>query len=82
MYSREIDGEILTLGASGWTYRNTFVLYDFETESMWYHLKDTDGLTSISGTYADRKLPEFEATLAPWNRWKADFPDSKILEFP
>ena len=82
MYSREIDGEILTLGASGWTYRNTFVLYDFETESMWYHLQGSDGLTCISGTYADRKLPQFESTLAPWNRWKADFPASKILEFP
>ena len=82
MYSREIDEEILTLGASGWTYRNTFVLYDFETESMWYHLQGSDGLTCISGTYADRKLPEFESTLARWNRWKADYPASRILEFP
>ena len=82
MYSREIDGQILTLGASGWTYRNTFVLYDFETESMWYHLKGTDGLTCISGTYADRFLPELTSTVTRWNRWKADFPDSGILIFP
>ncbi len=80
MYSREIDEEILTLGASGWTYRNTFVLYDFETESMWYHLQGSDGLTCISGTYADRRLPQFGSTLTRWNRWKADFPASKILE--
>ena len=58
MYSREIDGEILTLSASGWTYNNTFVLFDYETESLWYHLEGTDGLTSISGVYADRFLPE------------------------
>ena len=28
----------MTFSASGWTYRNPFVLYDYETESMWYHL--------------------------------------------
>ena len=65
MYSREIDGKILTLSASGWTYRNTFVLWDYETESLWYHLEGDSGLTCISGFYADRKLPEFQSTHAP-----------------
>ena len=82
MYSREIDGEILTLSASGWTYRNTFVLYDYETESMWYHLSGTDGLTCISGTYADRKLEEFQSTLTRWNYWIQENPDSKFLDYP
>ncbi len=45
VYSREIDGEILTLSASGWTYGRIFVLYDYETESMWFHLQGDDGLT-------------------------------------
>lgn len=41
MYSRGIDGEVLTLAVSGWTYgenigRSTFVLVDKETESMWF----------------------------------------------
>ncbi|MBW1822510.1 MAG: hypothetical protein JRI92_12285, partial [Deltaproteobacteria bacterium] len=31
MYSREIDDRLLTLAPSGWTYKNTFVLYDKET---------------------------------------------------
>ena len=80
VYSREIDGKTLTLSASGWTYRNTFVLFDYETESMWYPLPGDDGLTCISGTYADRKLPELTSVLTRWNRWKADFPDSKFLK--
>ena len=82
MYSREIDGQILTLSASGWTYRETFVLFDYETESMWYHLPGEDGLTCISGAYADRKLPELRSVATRWDRWKADFPDSKILKYP
>ena len=43
MYSREIDGQILTLDPSGWTYHRTFVLYDYETETLWYPLPGTRG---------------------------------------
>ena len=82
MYSREIDGQILTLSASGWTYRLTSVLYDYETESLWYHLPGTDGLTCIGGAYAGRKLPELNSVFTRWNRWKADFPDSKVFTYP
>ena len=82
MYSREIDGEILTLSASGWTYRDTFVLFDYETESMWYHLDGDDALTCVSGPYADRRLPELESTFTRWSRWKADFLDSRLLKYP
>lgn len=71
MYSREIDGNVLTLSASGWTYDYTFVLYDYETESLWYHLPGENGLTCISGTYADRKLHEFESMRTRWSAWKA-----------
>jgi len=80
VYSREIDGKILTLSASGWTYKNTFVLYDFETESLWYHLEGTDGLTSISGFYADRKLKEYRSSFIRWNQWVAENPDTKYLK--
>ena len=82
MYSREIDGEILTLSASGWTYRSTFVLYDYETESLWYHLPGENGLTCIGGAWADRKLTELHSVLTRWNLWKAEFPDSKVLTVP
>jgi len=82
VYSREIDGEILTLSASGWTYRNTFVLFDYETESLWYHLEGKDGLTCISGTYADRELEELPSTLTRWNSWVNSNPQSKYLKYP
>lgn len=82
MYSRVIDDEILTLSASGWTYQNTFVLFDYETESMWYHLAGTDGLTCISGTYADRVLEESRSTLTRWPDWHSENPQSKFLKYP
>ncbi len=82
MYSREIDGQILTLSASGWVYKNTFVLFDYETESMWYHLEGDDGMTCISGHFADRKLAEFESVKIRWNEWKALRQDSKFMKYP
>ncbi len=82
MYSREIEGKTLTLSASGWTYNNTFVIYDYETESLWYHLPGTDGLTCISGQYADKKLAEFNSTQTRWSTWHANNPNSKYLKYP
>ncbi|MBT3345421.1 MAG: DUF3179 domain-containing protein [Gemmatimonadetes bacterium] len=82
MYSREIDDQVLTLSASGWTYKNTFVLYDLETESLWYHLEGTDGLTGISGRYTGRHLPEFASTFTRWDEWIQAHPESGILSYP
>ena len=80
MYSREIDGRVLTMAASGWTYRDTFILFDLETESLWYHLQGTDGLTCISGFFADRRLGEFPSTLTRWWRWKEEHPNTQFLD--
>ena len=80
MYSREIDDKVLTLSASGWTFDNTFVLFDYETESLWYHLPGEVGLTCISGQYADRKLAEFPSTKTRWNTWRDAHPTSKFLK--
>ena len=41
VYSRQIEGNVLTLAPSGWTdgedaFVSTFVLMDKETESLWF----------------------------------------------
>ena len=82
MYSRRLADSVLTLSASGWTYNETFVLYDYETESLWYHMPGTDGLTCISGPHADKKLSEFSSKQTRWNDWLIDNPTSKFLKYP
>ena len=79
MYSREILDRVLTLSASGWTYNFTFVLYDYETESLWYHMFGEEGLRCISGFYADSNLEEFESTQIRWSEWVTLHPDTQIL---
>ncbi|MCK5552685.1 MAG: DUF3179 domain-containing protein [Deltaproteobacteria bacterium] len=78
MYSRQIDGQILTLVPSGWTYKYTFVLYDRETSSLWYPYEE--GLMGIQGKYFKRWLPEIPSEDTHWGKWKEKYPDSQILE--
>ena len=82
MYSREIDGRVLTMTTSGWTYKRQHVLYDLETGSFWFHIGGTDNLTCIAGHYADRILPGANEFYGPWHEWKSDNPASKYLKPP
>lgn len=78
MYSREIEGELLTLAPSGWTYDRTFVLYDKESGSLWF--PDEEGLVSIQGKYFLRRLPKVFFEDTEWGDWLKEYPESKILK--
>ncbi len=70
------------MSASGWTYRRTFVLWDYQTESLWYHIEGTDGLTCISGEFEGRVLEELPSIFSRWSNWSTENPDSKFMTFP
>ncbi len=78
VYSREIDGRTLTLVPSGWTYERTFVLYDRETNSLWYPYEE--GLKGIQGVYFERWLPKLASDDTRWRDWKAKHPQSMIMD--
>ena len=77
MYSREIDGQVLTLVPAGWTYRNTFVLYDRETGTLWYPSRK--GLRGIQGKYFGRELKKLPSKDTTWKNWMKKNPGSKII---
>ncbi len=78
MYSRTLDEKDLTLAPSGWTYNNTFVLYDRETLSLWYPYRD--GLRSISGAHVGQFLPRIKSEDTTWQKWANDHPNTKVLK--
>lgn len=78
VYSRNLNGKVLTLAASGWIYRRTFVLYDKETMSLWY--PDRGGLRGISGTHIGLLLPRIKSEYTTWREWLNDHPDTKVLK--
>ena len=83
MYSRNLDGQILTMAASGWTWHDKFVLQDLETGSLWWTgvgLDGNDTMLCISGPLQNNrtvKLPSFRGT---WRTWLHVFPGSKYLK--
>jgi len=81
VYSREIDDQVLTLSASGWVYIDTFILFDYETESMWFPFHEEGDLKCISGTYLGRNLPILKFSRMPWKDWLEQYPDSKFLVY-
>jgi len=88
VYSREINGEILTLAASGWTYNFSFVLYDHETETMWLPVNVGDGgpnscgcvMWGFAGPFAGRFLHAYPSSNTNWNIWWPEHPDTKIMK--
>ncbi len=82
MCSREKNGDILTLAASGWTYFSTFVLYDHQTWTMWVPREGIRGLTGITGPLANGLLMYRPSVKTTWDEWVAGHPDSKYLHVP
>jgi len=78
VYSRQIDGQTLTLAPSGWTYNYTFVLYDRETGTLWYPYEK--GLMGIQGKHFKRWLEELPSEDTTWAKWQTKHPGSKFLK--
>ena len=81
LYEREVDGRTLTLVASGWTYHNghhdTFVLYDKETDSLWFPFAGDGHFTAVAGPLEGEKLKELGPTIrASFSNWHATHPDT------
>ena len=79
VYGREIDRDVTTFGTTGFTFDNTFLVYDRASESVWYPM-DGDAMTAISGKRKGQTLPFLakpeRMTLA---EWRAQYPDSLVL---
>ena len=80
MYSREIDGERPTFASVGILYEDTFVLFDEETQSLWYHLEGDIAMTAISGDYAGSRAAELPSALTTWKVWRKGHPDTGYLD--
>ena len=79
VHARTIDGRALTFGHSGWLWRNAFLLYDRETNSLWHNATGV----AMSGPMRGKRLPRFDATaIMTWAAWRAEHPDTLVLAKP
>lgn len=76
MYGRNIGRRTLDFGHEGILYRNSFIMYDRDTESLWVH---TTG-ECIKGKLKGRQLQFIPSSVTSWGAWKKSHPKSLVLE--
>lgn len=78
MYSREIDEFTHTFGVSGKLAKNTLLMFDYETESLWSAISGK----SVEGAMEGKRLSEIvSAQKITWKEWQKLHPDTKVLSY-
>lgn len=83
MYRSSWNGQRVTLAASGWTWNDTFVLYDKETGSIWFGgagPAGTPSLLCVSGPLENATLGRLEHNRVIWRSWYALYPFTKVAQ--
>lgn len=75
MYDREVAGRELTFGVSGMLYRNSLIMYDRETGSLWSHLLGA----AIRGPLEGATLATIPSTFTSWSEWRRSHPGTLVL---
>lgn len=82
MYSRtsadDPTGEPRSFGVSGRLWHGVLVMFDRGTESLWTQI---DG-RAIRGAELGARLTHVPSTFTTWERWRAEHPDTLVLEKP
>jgi hypothetical protein len=77
VYSRDLDGELLTFAASGWTWNGVFILQDHQTGSLWFTgrgVAGDDQMLCVAGLLQDAKLPQLPFMRLAWKSFVSGFP--------
>jgi len=69
------QGEPITLGVSGRLWKDSLVMYDRETGSLWSHV--TGG--AIHGPLKGQGLKPYPASQTTWKQWKRLHPNTVVL---
>ncbi len=75
MYDREVQGRTLTFGVSGALYRNSLIMFDRETRTLWSHLLGA----AVDGPLEGTRLRFVSASLTTWAAWLRDHPETLAL---
>lgn len=74
-FDREVNGEVLEFGVSGFLRNSDLVMFDRATESWWQQITGEALVGSFTGT----KLTPIPSTIISWADFREAFPDGKVL---
>jgi len=75
VYARDLEGRTLTFGVSGKLIRNSLVMFDRETGTLWSHLTGE----ALQGPLAGRQLHQVWSEQTTWGRWRSEHPRTLML---
>ncbi len=78
VFSREVEGQILSFGVSGNLRHSDMIMYDRETESWWQQAVGE----GIVGVHAGTELRELPGWLESWDSFRAAYPDGVVMAEP
>ena len=76
MYARDVSGKTLTFGVSGKLIRNSLVMYDRQTGTLWSHLTGE----ALDGPLAGEHLQQMLSEQTTWGRWRSQHPRTLMLK--
>ena len=76
MYDRRVKGRTLTLAVSGILWKNSLVLIDKETRSLWAHLLGR----ALRGPMKGAKLKQIPSVITDWKSWKERYPQTTFAK--
>ena len=75
VFSRVLDGRVLTFGNTSALYQSDLVMYDHQTGSYWFQVAGE----AVVGTLTHSRLGLLPSTTMSWGQWEKLFPDSRLL---
>lgn len=75
VFSRLVNGQVLSFGVSGLLYNNDVLLYDRQTNSLWSQLM----AQAISGPLKGHRLNSLVVTHSTWSDWQKMHPATQVL---
>jgi hypothetical protein len=78
VYVRRVKDQVLDFGHRGWLYEESFLFYDFQTDSLWVQATGEAVHGPLKGTVLER-LP---ATHTTWSQWRRLHPETRVLSHP
>ena len=76
MYARDVSGKTLTFGVSGKLIRNSLVMFDRETGTLWSHLTGE----ALEGPLLGQHLQQVLSEQTTWGRWRAEHSGTLMLD--
>ena len=75
VYSRELDGRLLTFGNTSALYQSDLVMYDHQTGSYWFQVAGE----AVVGPLTASRLDLLPSTTVSWGEWRRLYPETRLL---